>query len=209
MSLTKDLNWRYASKKMNGERISNEQLNTVLTAINLSASSYGLQPYKVQVVSNPEIKNKLQDAAYGQAQVGSSSHILVFSVPTVINEEYIQNYVSLIADERNIPIGFLDDYKNTLLKNIGALSIDVQQVWATKQAYIGLGTALVAAAEQKIDTCPMEGFDALKFDKILNLEKKGFKSVVMLVLGYRAETDTYANFKKVRKSMEDMFEMVK
>ena len=208
MSLTIDLNWRYASKKMNGEPITNEQLNTVLTAINLSASSYGLQPYKVEVVSNAEIKNKLHDAAYGQAQVGSSSHILVFAVPVKINEEYIQNYVSLIAKERNIPIGFLDDYKNTLQTTIGALSADVQQIWATKQAYIALGTALVAAAEQKIDACPMEGFDALEFDKILNLNEKGFKSVVMLVLGHRAETDTYANFNKVRKAKKDMFEMV-
>lgn len=208
MSLTNDLNWRYASKKMNGESISNEQLNSVLTAINLSPSSYGLQPFKVTVVSKPEIKTKLHDAAYGQDQVGSSSHILVFAVPIKINEEYIQNYVSLIAEERNIPIGFLDDYKHTLLSTVVALPADVQQIWATKQAYIALGTALVAAAEQKIDACPMEGFDAVEFDKILNLTEKGLKSVVILVLGHRAETDTYANFNKVRKARVDMFEMV-
>jgi nitroreductase / dihydropteridine reductase len=209
MSLINDLNWRYAAKLMNGKSISDEQLNMVLTAINLSASSYGLQPYKVMVVSKPETKIKLQEAAYGQLQVGSSSHVLIFMVPLKITEEYIQNYISLIAEERAIPAGFLDDFKKTLETTIIALPSDVQQVWATKQAYIGLGTALVAAAEQKIDACPMEGFDALKFDKILNLEEKGIKSVVMLVLGYRAETDTYANFKKVRKTMEEMFEMVK
>lgn len=209
MSLKNDLNWRYAAKLMNGKSISDEQLNMVLNAINLSASSYGLQPYKVMVVSKPETKIKLQEAAYGQLQVGSSSHVLIFTVPLKITEEYIQNYISLIAEERQIPEGFLDDFKKTLETTIVALPTDVQQAWASKQAYIGLGTALVAAAEQKIDACPMEGFDALKFDKILNLEEKGFKSVVMLVLGYRAETDTYANFKKVRKTMEDMFEMVK
>lgn len=209
MSLKNDLNWRYAAKLMNGKSISDEQLNMVLNAINLSASSYGLQPYKVMVVSKPETKLKLQEAAYGQLQVGSSSHVLIFTVPLKITESYIQNYISLVAEERQIPEGFLDDFKKTLETTIVALPTDVQQAWATKQAYIGLGTALVAAAEQKIDSCPMEGFDALKFDKILNLEEKGFKSVVMLVLGYRAETDTYANFKKVRKTMEDMFEMVK
>jgi nitroreductase/dihydropteridine reductase len=209
MSLINDLNWRYAAKKMNDRSISDEQLHLVLTAINLSASSYGLQPYKVTVVSKPETKLKLQEAAYGQLQVGSSSHVLIFTVPLKITESYIQNYISLVAEERQIPEGFLDDFKKTLETTIVALPSDVQQAWATKQAYIGLGTALVAAAEQKIDACPMEGFDALKFDKILNLEEKGFKSVVMLVLGYRAETDTYANFKKVRKTMEDMFEMVK
>lgn len=208
MSLRNDLNWRYASKKMNGENISEEQLNAVLTAINLSASSYGLQPFKVTVVSQADIKDKLQIAAYGQPQVGSSSHILVFTVPLKITEAYIQNYICLIADERNIPVGFLDDYKNTLLKTVVALPADVQQIWATKQAYIALGTALVAAAEQKIDACPMEGFDAVEFDKILNLTEKGFKSVVILVLGHRAETDTYANFNKVRKAKVDMFEMV-
>ncbi len=209
MSLKNDLNWRYAAKIMNGKSISDEQLNMVLTAINLSASSYGLQPYKVTVVSKPETKLKLQEAAYGQLQVGSSSHVLIFTVPLKITEEYIQNYISLIAEERAIPTGFLDDFKKTLETTIVALPTDVQQAWATKQAYIGLGTALVAAAEQKIDSCPMEGFDAPKFDKILNLEEKGLKSVVMLVLGYRAETDTYANFKKVRKTMADMFEIVK
>jgi nitroreductase / dihydropteridine reductase len=209
MSLKNDLNWRYAAKIMNGKSISDEQLNMVLTAINLSASSYGLQPYKVTVVSKPETKLKLQEAAYGQLQVGSSSHVLIFTVPLKITEEYIQNYISLIAEERAIPTGFLDDFKKTLETTIVALPTDVQQAWATKQAYIGLGTALVAAAEQKIDSCPMEGFDAPKFDKILNLEEKGLKSVVMLVLGYRAETDTYANFKKVRKTMDNMFEMVK
>ena len=209
MSLKNDLNWRYAAKEMNGKSISDEQLNMVLNAINLSASSYGLQPYKVTVVSKPETKLKLQEAAYGQLQVGSSSHVLIFTVPLKITESYIQNYISLIAEERAIPTGFLDDFKKTLETTIVALPIDVQQAWATKQAYIGLGTALIAAAEQKIDSCPMEGFDAPKFDKILNLEEKGFKSVVMLVLGYRAETDTYANFKKVRKTMDNMFEMVK
>ena len=209
MSLKNDLNWRYAAKLMNGKSISDEQLNMVLNAINLSASSYGLQPYKVMVVSKPETKLKLQEAAYGQLQVGSSSHVLIFTVPLKITESYIQNYISLVAEERQIPEGFLDDFKKTLETTIVALPTDVQQAWATKQAYIGLGTALVAAAEQKIDSCPMEGFDALKFDKILNLEEKGFKSVVMLVLGYRSETDNYANFKKVRKTMEDMFEMVK
>ncbi|OYU66826.1 MAG: NAD(P)H-dependent oxidoreductase [Cytophagaceae bacterium BCCC1] len=209
MSLINDLNWRYAAKKMNDRSISDEQLHLVLTAINLSASSYGLQPYKVMVVSKPETKIKLQEAAYGQLQVGGSSHVLIFMVPLKITEEYIQNYISLVAEERQIPEGFLDDFKKTLETTIVALPTDVQQAWATKQAYIGLGTALIAAAEQKIDSCPMEGFDALKFDKILNLEEKGFKSVVMLVLGYRAETDTYANFKKVRKTMDNMFEMVK
>jgi nitroreductase len=208
MSLIKDLNWRYAAKKMNGESISDEQLNMVLTAINLSASSYGLQPYKVSVVSNPVLKAKLQEAAYGQIQVGSSSHILVFTVPLKITAEYTQNYIGLVAEERKISMGVLDEFKNTLETTIVALPTEVQQVWATKQAYIALGTAMVAAAEQKIDACPMEGFDAAQFDKILNLEAKGLKSVVMLALGFRAETDIYANFKKVRKAKEDMFEMV-
>ncbi|MCP9763989.1 NAD(P)H-dependent oxidoreductase [Lacihabitans soyangensis] len=209
MSLIKDLNWRYATKKMTGGNISEEQLNAVLNAINLSATSYGLQPFKVTVVSKADIKTKLQAAAYGQPQVGSSSHVLVFTVPLKINEENVENYLRLISQERDIPIGFLDDFKNTLLSTIVALPKDVQQVWATKQAYIALGTALIAAAEQKIDACPMEGFDAAQFDEILNLEEKGLKSVVMLVLGFRDETDTYANFKKVRKAKEDMFEMVK
>ena len=208
MNLISDLNWRYATKKMNGEMVSDEKLNLVLDAINLTATSYGLQPFKVTVVSNPDIKLQLQAAAYGQPQVGSCSHVLVFTVPLKITKDDIQKFIDLMVTERKVPAVVLDDYKNTILNTIGAQPADKQQEWSAKQAYIALGTALVAAAEQKIDACPMEGLDTAQFDKILGLTKKGYKSVVMMVLGYRASTDESAKYAKVRKAKNDMFEMV-
>lgn len=209
MSLVKDLNWRYATKNMNGEAVSEEQLNTILEATNLSATSYGLQPFTVIVVENKGIKEQLQAAAYGQAQVGSSSHILVFTVPLKITEVDIQAFVNNVATTRSIPINVLDGYKGMMLSTVGALPAEQQQIWATKQAYIALGTALAAAAEQKVDACPMEGFDVEAFDKILGLNEKGLKAVVIMPMGFRADSDVTANFAKVRKSNEDMFHLVK
>ena len=209
MSLVKDLNWRYATKNMTGEAVSEEQLNTILEATNLAASSYGLQPFTVIVVENKDIKEQLQVAAYGQAQVGSSSHVLVFTVPLKITEADIQAFVNSVATTRSIPVNVLDGYKSMMLSTVGALPAEQQQIWATKQAYIALGTALAAAAEQKVDACPMEGFDANAFDKILGLSEKGLKAVVMMPMGFRADSDQTAHFAKVRKSNEDMFQLVK
>jgi nitroreductase / dihydropteridine reductase len=208
MSLINDLNWRYATKKMNGETIQYEKLNLILAAANLAATSYGLQPFKITVVSNHETKLKLQKASYDQPQVGSCSHALVFCVPLKITEEYIEKFIKLIASERKMPLSSLEDYKNTMLNTVGALPPEQQQIWSAKQAYISLGTALAAAAEQKIDACPMEGFDSAQFDTILGLTEKGFKSVVMMVLGYRSESDETAKYVKVRKSKEEMFELI-
>lgn len=209
MSLVKDLNWRYATKNMTGETVSEKKLNTILEATNLAASSYGLQPFTVLVVENKSIKAQLQAAAYGQAQIGSSSHVLVFAVSLKITEAAIQAFVNHVATTRNIPVKVLDGYKGMMLSTVGALPAEQQQVWAAKQAYIALGTALAAAAEQKVDACPMEGFDAAAFDKILGLTEKGLKAVVIMPIGFRAEGDTTAHFAKVRKSNEEMFLMVK
>ena len=209
MSLVKNLNWRYATKNMTGEAVSAEQLNSILEATNLAATSYGLQPFTVIVVENKGIKEQLQAAAYGQAQVGSSSHILVFTVPLAITEADIQSYINNVAATRSIPINVLDGFKGMMLNTVGALPAEKQQIWATKQAYIALGTALAAAAEQKVDACPMEGFDAEAFDKILGLTEKGLKAVVMMPMGFRADSDTTVHFAKVRKSNEDMFHLVK
>lgn len=209
MSLVKDLNWRYATKNMTGEAVSEEQLNTILEATNLAATSYGLQPFTVIVVENKGIKEQLQAAAYGQAQVGSSSHVLVFTVPLKITEADIQAFVNNVATTRSIPVNVLDGYKGMMLSTVGALPAEQQQIWATKQAYIALGTALAAAAEQKVDACPMEGFDAEAFDKILGLNEKGLKAVVIMPMGFRADSDQTAHFAKVRKSNEHMFHLVK
>jgi nitroreductase / dihydropteridine reductase len=208
MSIINDMGWRYATKLMNYEIVSNEKLNIILDAANLAPTSYGLQPFGITVVSNQSLKMKLQEASFGQLQVGSCSHALVFTVPLKITEKQIQKYIDLIAAKRKTSQTILDTYKATIMGTISSLSAEQQQNWATRQAYISLGVAMVAAAEQKVDTCPMEGFDAAIFDKILNLTEKGQKAVVMMVLGYRSKADDYSKNEKVRKAREDMFDMI-
>lgn len=209
MSLIQDLNWRYATKNMNGETVSGEKLETILAATNLAATSYGLQPFTVLVVSNEELKAKLQAAAYGQPQVGSSSAVLVFAVPLKITAEDIAAFIDLVATTRSIPVEALDGYKGMILGTVGALPAEQQQIWAAKQAYIALGTALAAAAEQKVDACPMEGFDAAQFDEILGLTEKGLKAAVIMPVGYRAADDATAQYIKVRKPESELFHFVK
>ncbi len=209
MGLIQDLNWRYATKKMNGETVSEEKLDAILAATNLAATSWGLQPFTVLVVSNEEIKIKLQAAAYGQTQVGSSSSVLVFAVPLKITTADIEKFIKLIAATRSIPVESLDDYKKIILGSVGPLPAEQQQIWAAKQAYIALGTALAAAAEQKVDACPMEGFDGKKFDEILGLTEKGLMSVVIMPVGYRAADDATAQYIKVRKPESELFHFVK
>lgn len=209
MNIINDLNWRYATKAMNGEVISEEKLNTILDAINLTASSYGLQPYTVMVVSNDDIKKQLQVAAYGQVQVGCSSHILVFCVPSKLTAADAKIFIENVAATRGIPLEALAGYQGMIAGTINGMNETQQQNWAAKQAYIALGTALIAAAELKVDACPMEGFDTAKFDDILGLEAKGLKSVVIMPIGFRSADDATANYKKVRKAKVDMFHFVK
>lgn len=209
MSIIQDLNWRYATKKMNGETVSAEQLDTILKATNLAATSYGLQPFTVIVVSNDEIKQKLQAAAYGQPQVGTASHVLIFSVPEKLTEADVQAYINNVATTRSIPAEALDGFKGMMLGTVNGLTPEQQQSWSAKQAYIALGTAMAAAAEQKVDSCPMEGFDAVQFDEILGLKEKGLKSVVILPIGFRAEDDATSHYIKVRKPEAELFYFVK
>lgn len=208
MSLIQDLNWRYATKKMNGEAVSVEQLDTILKATNLAATSYGLQPFRVCVVSNVAIKQQLQAAAYGQLQVGSASHVLVFSVPEKLTEADVQAYINNVATTRSIPEEALDGLKVMMLGTVNGLTQEQQQNWSAKQAYIALGTALAAAAQQKVDACPMEGFDAVQFDEILGLKERGLKSVVIMPIGFRAEDDATSHYIKVRKPEAEIFDFV-
>ena len=208
MSLIKDLNWRYAAKNMNGEKVSQEKLNTILDAVTLSASSYGLQPYTVVVVSNEAVKEKLMAAAYGQKQVGSASHVLVFCVPEIITVDMVQDFINHVATTRGLPVHVLDGYKGMITGSIVPLPHDQQQHWSEKQAYIALGTALAAAAQIEVDSCPMEGFSREEFDKILGLEEKGLKSVVIMPIGFRATDDATAHYAKVRKPKELLFQHV-
>jgi nitroreductase / dihydropteridine reductase len=209
MSLIKDLKWRYATKNMDGKAVSEAQLDAILEAINLTATSYGIQPFKVIVVSNDATKQQLQAAAYGQPQVGSSSHVLVFAAFLKITEDDVQEFISRIAAIRKTPVELLNGYKTMMMGTFNGLTQEQQHIWSAKQAYIALGTALAEAAEQKVDACPMEGFDAAQFDSILGLTENGVKSVVIMPIGFRADNDATSHYAKVRKTKEALFEFVK
>ena len=205
MSVIESLQWRYASKAMNGAQIDGATLDYILEAIRLSASSYGLQPFTVQVISNAELKNKLTPAAYNQPQISQSSQLLVFCVWNDVTEAHVDAYMQDMAEQRVVSLESLAGFKAMILGALKNLSVEQKQTWAAKQAYIALGTAMVAAAEQKVDATPMEGFNAQQVDEILGLDKQGLKSTVLLVLGKRSAEDALASMAKVRRSKDDLF----
>jgi nitroreductase len=205
MSVIDSLQWRYASKAMNGEHIDEATLDYILEAIRLSASSYGLQPFTVQVISDAELKNKLAPAAYNQPQIIQSSQLLVFCVWNDVTEAHVDAYMQDMAEQRVVSLESLAGFKAMILGAVKNLSVEQKQTWAAKQAYIALGTAMVAAAEQKVDATPMEGFNPQQVDEILGLDQQGLKSTVLLVLGKRSAEDALASMAKVRRSKEDLF----
>lgn len=205
-NLIETLNWRYATKRMNGEKVPAEKLKVILDAIQLSPSSAGMQPYTVFVIEDQEIKEKIQKIAFMQPQIAEASHLIVFASWTKITAEHVDEYMNLIADTRGIPAESLDGFKTSISNGILSRTEEVNAQWAARQAYIALGHALVAAASEQVDATPMEGFDANGLDEILGLNEKGLHSVVIMTLGYRdAEKDVLASAKKVRRSHEELF----
>lgn len=207
MELIDALNWRYAVKRMNGQRVPQEKLNNTLEATRLSASSMGLQPYKIFVIQNEELRKKLQAAAYNQPQIVESSHILVFAAYNDISEKDVQDYVDHIAAVRNSSVESLEGFKNSMLNIVYNKTQEQKHQWAARQTYIAFGTAIVAAAVEHVDATPMEGFDPDAVDALLGLSEQGLRSVTMLALGYRdAKIDYLAKAKKVRKEKEEIIE---
>ncbi|TWR29841.1 NAD(P)H-dependent oxidoreductase [Mucilaginibacter pallidiroseus] len=206
MSLTDKLNWRYATKKFDStKKIAADKLSTLLDAIQLSPSSYGLQHYRVIVVENAEVREKLKAAAYNQVQLTDASHVIVFAAETNINEEFVHEYIDHVAETRGVPRESLKGFEDVVVGSVNGRTPEQLLTWAQKQAYIALGILLSAASELEIDNCPMEGFDAAKFDEILGLKEKGLTATVIATVGYRASDDPYAGLVKVRRPKEELF----
>ncbi|MFD0931162.1 NAD(P)H-dependent oxidoreductase [Psychroflexus salinarum] len=201
-----NLHWRYATKKFDSEKeVSEEDLETLLEAIRLSASSYGFQPYEVFVIKDPEVRAKLKPAAFGQPQITDASYLLVFAYNTNVDEKYLDQFVKNNSETRNQPVEDFNGLKEMIQNSVLTFSDDKKEVWASRQVYIALGNLLSAAAELKIDVCPMEGFNPDEFDKLLDLHSKNLKSVTLATIGYRHEDDQLKDAKKVRKSKEELF----
>lgn len=209
MNVIQNLRWRYATKAMSGQAVPQEKVDYILEAIQLTASSSGLQPYEVLVITNPEVKQKIRAAAWDQSQVTDASHVLVFAAWNQYTEERINKVFKRNNEERGLPDSATDAYRTRLIGMMGARTAEENFHHAAKQAYIALGSALVAAAEQKVDSTPMEGFDSAAVDDILGLAGKGLRSAIILPLGYRDEgKDWLVSMKKVRTPKEELITVV-
>ncbi len=209
-SLIDKLQWRYATKKMDATKaVAEDKVARILESIRLTASSSGLQPYQVIVVKNPETRQKIREIAWNQAQVTEASHLLVFAAWDNYTPERINMMFDLVNEQRGFKNEGWENYRQQLLNSYPQRSAEVNYQHAARQAYIGLGTALIAAAEEQVDATPMEGFDPDALDQILGLREQGLRSVLILPLGYRqTEGDWLVNLKKVRRSHPDFISEV-
>jgi len=198
--------WRYATKKFDAsKKVSAQDLDTLLEATRLSASSYGLQPYHIYVISDQEIKEKLKPASWGQSQITDASHIIVFANSTDFDADLVDSYLENVSETRNIPQEGLKGYGDFMKSKLLDLPTESKAYWTTKQVYLAFGNAMQAAAELKIDTCPMEGFEPEKYNEVLGLNDKNQNAAVVLAIGYRSEEDETQHYAKVRKSKEELF----
>jgi len=202
----KNANWRYATKKFDAsKKVSSEDFTTLKEAIRLSASSYGLQPYKILIIENPEIRAQLQPVSWGQSQIVDASHLLVIANSVNLGENEIDEFIENVATTRNLPIDTLQGYADFMKSKVVSLPEEARNTWTSKQAYIALGNLLNVAADLKIDVTPMEGFESKKYNELLGLEKLGLNASIVAAIGYRHDDDATQHYTKVRKSNENLF----
>ncbi|MDR3713598.1 MAG: nitroreductase family protein [Puia sp.] len=205
MSFLDSLHWRYATKRMNGKQVPSEKVETILEAARLAPTSSGLQPFKILVITDKELLAKIQPIAFNQPQITEASHLLVFAAADDITSESIDEVFDQVTRERGIPSDSLKDYTDRIKGVFASRTREERFQMAARQAYIAFGIAIAAAATEKVDATPMEGFNNAELDKLLGLKEKGLRSVTLLPLGYRdTENDWLANLKKVRKPKEDL-----
>lgn len=203
MDLIKSLNWRYATKAFDKERVLSEELmNQIEDSLVLSPSSFGLQPWKFLVITDDAIKEKLLPLSWNQTQVTECSHFIVLLAKTETTDCDIDVFLDSIAKTRSVSRKDLAQYEEMMKGFLGNMSGEQQFQWAKNQVYIALGQLLASAAILKVDACPMEGITPPEFDKILNIE--GYQTVVACALGYRSTDDHHAQLAKVRFPKEDV-----
>lgn len=209
MELLDKLNWRYAAKAMNGEKVAQEKIDNIIEAVSLAPTSSGLQPFEVIVITNQELKEKIRPVAWNQSVISDCSHLFVFAAWDTYTADRINKMFDLTNTVRGFKNEGWENYRQMLLKNYPQKDAEENFNHAAKQAYIAFSQAITAAAFQGVDTTPLEGFDADAVDKILGLREKGLRSCVMLPVGYRdTEKDWLVNLTKVRKSKEDLVTLI-
>jgi nitroreductase len=202
------LRWRYATKKFDpARRIPEDVWAALEDAIVLTPSSYGLQPWKALVLTDPAVRAKLRAAAWNQPQVTDCSHLVVFAIRKNLDEQYVKKYIDRIVEVRHTPAASLEGFRQMMVGDIvqGPRSREADH-WSARQAYIALGNLLTSVALLGLDACPMEGFDPDKYNQILGLSERGLSAVVQCAIGYRAQDDDSAKYAKVRFRKEDLIE---
>jgi nitroreductase len=209
MELLDKLNWRYAAKAMNGEKVSQEKINNIIEAARLAPTSSGLQPFEIMVVKNQEIKAQIRPVAWNQSMITDCSHLLVFCAWDTYTEDRINEAFDLVNEVRSFKNEGWEAYRQQLLGIYPKQDAEINFNHAARQAYIAFSAAIIAAAYESVDCTPIEGFEPEAVDKILGLREKGLRSCVLLPIGYRdTENDWLANLKKVRKSTETIVTVI-
>lgn len=203
--IIEQLKWRYATKKFDASKIlSEEKLDILKKAFDLTATSYGLQPIRMVVIGNPEIKKQLVPMTMDQKQVADASHVLVLCIENKLDGAYIKNYFKDVETTRNTSREILAPFESYIIDQFADKSREEISTWMAKQAYLALGNLLTVCAMEGIDSCPMEGFEPKKYDEFLKLTERGLSSVLVLPVGYRANDDIHASLKKVRRGTEEV-----
>ena len=209
MELLDKLNWRYAAKAMNGEKVSQEKIDIIIEAARLAPTSSGLQPFEIIVITNQKLKEQIRPISWNQSVITDCSHLLVFAAWDTYTEDRINKMFDLTNEIRGFKNEGWENYRQMLLGMYPQQDAEVNFNHAAKQAYIAFGMSVAAAAFEGVDTTPLEGFDADKLDEVLDLRAKGLRSAVMLPIGYRdTDSDWLVNLKKVRKSTEDLVTII-
>ena len=199
------LKWRYATKKFDpNKKLPKEKLDILKEAFNLTATSFGLQPIKMVVVANQALKEQLLPLTYNQIQVRDASHVLVLCIEKEIDADFIVEHFKRVEETRKTPRKILDPFEENLVNSFAEKQSKEIRQWMTNQLYLTLGALLTVCAIEKIDSCPIEGFEPDKYDQLLGLEKLGLESVIVLPVGYRDESDFFINLKKVRRGVDEL-----
>ena len=209
MQLIKNLKWRYATKKFNPlKKVSQQNIDYIKEAVQLSASSYGLQPYKVLEIKNPQLREELKPLSWNQSQITDASHLFVFCNYKMVTNNDVDNLILLKSRTNGITMDKISGYGTFVKGKLKEKSATEMFHWTAKQTYIALSNALNACAELKIDCTPIEGFEPDDYNQKLELTEKGLNACVVLAIGYRDKEDTSQNSKKVRKSIDMIFETI-
>lgn len=209
MELIKHLNWRYATKIFDTtKKVSEENLEQIKKAVQLSVSSYGLQLYKILIIENKEIRAQLKPVSWNQNQITDASHLFVFCYYTNPQNADVDTFIELTASAQNIEIDNLKNYGDFMKSKIAEMNLVEKNNWTKRQTYLALGNLLNACAELQIDACPMEGFEVEKYNEILGLNEQNLSAAVIAPIGYRSNEDKTQFRKKNRKPIAQLFQEI-